>query len=47
MPESMGGLSYNKNYVSRSRMEEVLLQDEQKAENEAKKSEAPAEKESE
>ena len=27
MPESEGGLSYNKNYVSRSRMEQVLAQD--------------------
>jgi len=25
----MGGLTYSKNYVARSRMEEVLLQDEQ------------------
>lgn len=29
MPDKVGGLSYNKNFVTRSRMEDVLQQDEE------------------
>ena len=40
MPEQLGGLAYNKNYVARSRMEEVLQQDEE--EQTARKMAPPA-----
>ena len=29
MPEQLGGLSYSKNYVARSRMEQILAQEEE------------------